>query len=56
MSADTRTRILLTNLAPLREQAEPYDDWRRLDHEAAVAADRIRGFQLPGRRETTAER
>ncbi|SFS72461.1 hypothetical protein [Saccharopolyspora flava] len=49
MSTDTRTRIILKNLAPLREQAEPYDDWRRLDREAAVAAHRIRDFELPGR-------
>lgn len=54
MSADTKTRILLDNLAPLREQAEPYDDWRRLDREAADAADRIRDFELPGRSEATA--
>ncbi|WP_406689837.1 hypothetical protein REH65_28335 [Saccharopolyspora sp. ID03-671] len=49
MSTDTRTRIILRNLAPLREQAEPYDDWRLLDREAAVAAHRIRDFELPGR-------
>ncbi|WP_158628637.1 hypothetical protein [Saccharopolyspora rhizosphaerae] len=49
MSTDTRTRILLQDLAPLREQAEPYDDWQRLDHDAAVAAARIRDCDLPGR-------
>ena len=50
MSAETNTRILLKNLAPLREHAEPYDDWRRLDREAAAAARRILAFELPGRR------
>jgi hypothetical protein len=50
MSAETNTRILLKNLARLRAQAEPYEDWRRLDRDAAAAARRILAFELPGRR------